>query len=144
MPDVRLINTMKYQVCETYRKDVIIFLAAIKGAALERSHLIGVGVCRLQALECLREKSASTTRGIVDSLADLRVDYFNHRSNNLAWREELPAVVPLLAHLEQQALKYLRERKDVRGVNVLLADLMHLVHYVEQVLFRINADALNA
>ena len=48
-------------------------------------------------------------------------------------REELAAVVALLAHLQQQAFIDLRQREDVRRVHVLGADLVHLVEHVEEV-----------
>jgi len=45
----------------------------------------------------------------------------HHRADDLARREELAAVVSLLAHFQQQALIDLRKGEDVRWVNRLVA-----------------------
>ena len=78
--------------------------------------LFGAG----HVLEGLRQEAARAAAGVVDRLADLRVDHPHHGADDLARGEELPAVVALLAHLEQQALVDLREREDVRGVDGLV------------------------
>ena len=55
-----------------------------------------------------------------------------------------PPSLPLLAHLEQQALVHLREREDMRVVDVARADFMHLVQHVAEVAFGVDAPALDA
>src|SRR4051812_5200735 len=67
----------------------------------------------------------------------------NHRANNLSRREELPSVRVLLAHFKQKIFVDLRQRKEVRVVNVIDADLMHTVKNVAQVGFGIDADSLD-
>src|SRR5205085_11420847 len=106
--------------------------------------LFGRRVFILHVIEGLREKAASTSRRVEDCFAYLRINDSDHRADNLARREELAAVVALLAHFQEQPLEDLRKREDVRCVYVLLADFMHLVEYVKKVLFRINARVLNA
>ena len=67
----------------------------------------------------------------------------HHRADHLARREELAAVVVLLAHLQQQALVDLREREEVRVVDMVDADLVDLVEDVEQVGLGVDAHPLH-
>ncbi len=89
-------------------------------------------------------EQACTTRRIKDHFTDSWVNDLDHRSDNLARREELSAIVAFLTHLEQQALKDLGERENACCVYGLLADFMYFIQHVEQVLFRVDTGALNA
>ena len=64
---------------------------------------------------------------------ELRVDRVHHGADHLARGEELAAVGVLLAHLQQQVLVHLRQGEEVRVVDVVDADLVHLVEDVAQV-----------
>ena len=67
-------------------------------------------------LEGLGEKTAGATAGVVDRLAGLRIDPAHHGADYLAWGEELPAVIALVAHLQEQALIDLGQREHMRVV----------------------------
>ena len=95
-------------------------------------------------LERLRQKAARAAAGVIHRLADLRVNHPHHRADDFARREELPAVVSLLAHLEQQPFIHLRQREHVRRVHGFGADLVDLVQHVQKVPLGVNARALDA
>jgi len=89
-----------------------------------------------------RKPPRAATR-VVDGLADARVDDAHHGADDLARREELAAVVALLAHLEQQAFVDLREREDVGRGDHGVIDLVDLVDDVEEVALGVDARALD-
>jgi hypothetical protein len=67
----------------------------------------------------------------------------DHRPDDLARREELAAVVVLLAHLDQQALVGLAQCEDVRLVDRLEVDLVDAVQDVQQVPLRVHVDPVD-
>ena len=82
--------------------------------------------------------------GVVHGLANTRVYHLHHCLDYLARREELPAIIALLAHLEQQPFVDLREREDVRRIDRLVRELMHFVEHIEEVALSVDADPLDA
>ena len=146
VPDVRTVDAVKNQVGQPDRVDQVLLLASPERLVLQlRDRGAGDSPAglRLHVLGCLREKPAGAAARVVHRLADLRVDGAYHRADHLARREELARVRALLAHLEQQPLVDLAEREDVRGVDALVGDLVHLVEHVEQVLLG-HADGRGA
>ena len=143
MPDVRLVDAVQDQVGQRDRVDEVLLLAAVEGVLAQgpraASAVASGAQARAHVLEGLGEEAAGAAAGVVDRLADLRVDDPDHRPDDLARREELAAVVALLAHLEQQALVDLREREDVGRVDGLEVDLVHLVQHVEEVALGVDA-----
>jgi hypothetical protein len=95
-------------------------------------------------LEGLRQEPPGATARVVHRLADLGIDDAAHRADDLARCEELSAVVPLLAHLEQRPLIHLGERKDVGRIHVLIAEVVDAVEHVEEVLLGVDSRALDA
>jgi hypothetical protein len=81
-------------------------------------------------LKRLRQKSARAAAGVVNRLADARVNDLDHDADDFAGREELPAVVALLAHFQQQPFVDLREGKNVGRVHRLRADVVNFVENV--------------
>ena len=79
-------------------------------------------VCCVRASACmvfegLGEEAAGAAAGIVDRLAGLRIDDADDGADHLARREELAAVVALVAHLEEQSLVDLAEGEHVGRVD---------------------------
>lgn len=95
-------------------------------------------------LEGLDEKAARTAAGVVDDVAQLRVNHAHHGADNLAGREELASIVSLLAHLEKEPLVNLGEREDVGGVYRFVFDGVNLVEHIEEVLLGVDANTLDA
>src|SRR5262245_1988246 len=91
----------------------------------------------------LSKESPCSTRRVVDRLADLWVDRFDHNANDLTRSEELPTIISFLSHLEEQPLIDLRQRKDVCGVNRLIFDLIYFVENVEKVALGIDTCTFN-
>ncbi len=85
----------------------------------------------------------SATR-VVNRLAYFRVDRPHHHADHLARRKELASIVPLLPHLEQQALVHLGEREDVGRVHRLGAEQVHAVDHVEEVAVGVDSRLLDA
>ncbi len=73
------------------------------------------------------EESAGAAAGVIDRVAQFRLDRVDHRPDDLARGEELSTVGVLLTHLEQEVLIHLREREKMRVVHMINADLVHLV-----------------
>lgn len=78
-------------------------------------------------LVCNREEAARPAAGIIDGLAELRIDGVHHRPDHLARGEELAAFRVLFAHLEQQVFVHLRQGEEMGVVDIVDADLMHTV-----------------
>lgn len=53
-------------------------------------------------LKALGQKAACATGRIIDRLANCGINYFHHGADDFARGEELPTIIALLAHLEQQ------------------------------------------
>src|SRR5690606_16091948 len=108
----------EHQVRERDRINEVLLFTSVERAVAEEV-VVGSGRVALpefsrNVLVRLREETARAAARIVNRLARLGVDDLDHGADDLARGEKLPAVVALLAHLEQQPLVNLREREDVR------------------------------
>ena len=146
MPEVRLVDVVENEVGEGDRVDQVVLLAAVEGTPPERLELLGCGrASQLPAHElvALGKEPAGAAARVVNGLADLGRNDLDHGADDFARREELAAVVALLAHLQQQALVNLGEGEDVGRVHVVGADVVHLVEDVEQVALGVDARPLD-
>ena len=146
MPDVRLVDAVEDQVREGDRVDEVGLLAAPERLLAQDPQLLGgraVAQARPHVVERLGQEAAGAAARVVDRLADPRIDRPDHRPDHLARREELAAVVVLLAHLQEQALVGLAQREEVGLVDGLHADLVDAVQDVEQVLLRVDRDLVD-
>ena len=134
---------MENQVREGDRVDQVGLLAAPERLLAQEAQLLGGrGVAQAQphVVEGLGQEAAGAAARVVDRLAHPRVDHPDHRADHLAGREELAAVVVLLAHLQEQALVGLAQHEEVGLVHRLHADLVDAVQDVQQVLLRVHRD----
>ncbi len=90
------------------------------------------------------EESAGAAAGVIDRVAQFRLDRVDHRPDDLARGEELSTVGVLLTHLEQEVLIHLREREKMRVVHMINADLVHLVQNIAEVRLAVHAHALDS
>ena len=142
VPDVRPVDAVQDEVGERDRVDQVLLLPSPERllAKLPQQLRGRVGAEPLaHMLECLGEEAAGAAAGVVDRLADRRVDGAHHRPDDFARREELTAVVVLLAHLEQQALVGLAQGEEMCLVDRVDADLVDSIEDVEEVLLCIDA-----
>src|SRR5689334_19947671 len=104
MPNVRAVDSVQDKIREGDRVDKVRLLPAPERVLAKSLQSVGrrshpePGT---HPLEGLREKAAGPTARVVYRLADLGIDRPDHCSNDLAWREELAAVVVLLPHLQE-------------------------------------------
>ena len=112
MPDVRLIHPMEHEVGKCNGVDGVVLLTAIERPHLEGFKLVGRSdvpiVCPGHVFKRLRQKAARTAAGVINRFADLGVNHPHHGADDFARGKELAAVVPLLPHLEEEALVDLR------------------------------------
>jgi hypothetical protein len=146
MPEIRLVDSVQNEIGKSDRVDQILLFAPVKGAPLQGLDLLAR--CRgaepvAHELVALRQETSGSAGRVVDRLADGWCDRANHGPDDFARREELAAVVALLAHLEEESLVDLREGKDVCGIDGLGADLVDLVEDVEKVPLRIDPGSLD-
>ena len=146
--DVRLVDVVEDEVGQGDGIDRVVLLPTVEGAALEGFELFRRRDLRVpgtgRVLVSLGKEAARTATGVVHRLAHLGIDDTDHRPDDLARSEELAAVVPLLAHLEQEPLVHLGEWEDVRRVHVLIAEAVDPVEDIEEVLLGVDARALDA
>jgi len=131
---MRLVDPVQHQIRERDRVDEVLLLAAVEGAVLECFNLIARRVLAQGAaheLISLGQETARAAAGIADRLAHLRGHGLHDGADDLPRGEELPAVVALLAHLEQQSLVNLAQGEDVRVIHRVEADLVDLVQRVQ-------------
>ena len=146
MPEVRLVDAMQHEIGQRDGEDEILLLPAEEGVVLQRVD-VRAGRCVAQiagdVLIGNGEKAAGAAAGIIDRVAQFRLDRVHHRADHLARSEELPAVGVLLTHLEQQIFIHLRQGEEMRVIHVVDADLIHLVENVAQVGLAIHAHPLH-
>ena len=137
MPDARFVHAVQNEIREGDGINRVVLLASVKGVVLEpfqlRSGDLLAGLLA-HVFKTLRQKTAGPTAWIVNRLADFRLHHAHHRPDDLARREELPSIVALLTHFQQQTLIDLRQREDVRGVHCLVAQFVNLVQHVAEIL----------
>ena len=138
---------MEHEIRERDGIHRVVFLPPVKCPVFESVELNARdAVARLRAhvFVSLGEKAASPATRIINRLAELWIHHAHHCADHLARREELPAIVALLTHLEQQTFIHLRERENVRVIHGLARDFVNLVEHVEEVLFRVDPAPLHA
>ncbi len=146
MPQAGIVDAMQYQIGQSDGIDEVFLFPAIECPLLEDGQLLSGSVVPHplpNVLKTLGQKAAGAAAGVVHGLANARVYHLYHRFDYLARREELPAVVALLAHLEQQSFVDLREREDMRRIDCLVRELMHFIEYVEEVALGVDSDPLD-
>ena len=147
MPDVGLIDAVEDQVREPDRIDDVVFFTAVERSGCEALQVIGGGVVSKVAADVLvglSEEAAGAATGVVDGLAHPGAHDADHGADDLARGEELTAVVVPFAHAEQEAFVGLGEGEDVTVVDGADLDRVDAVEDVEEVLLRVDADALDA
>ena len=144
---MRLVNAVQNQIGQRNRINRVVFLPPKERPAFQDVQLrAGNNPARAvpHKFKALRQKSAGAATGIIDRLANLRRGYANHDADNFARRKELPAVVALLAHFQEQPFIDLGEREYVRRVHRVIAQGVNLVQHVAKVLLGINPALLHA
>jgi hypothetical protein len=95
-------------------------------------------------LEGLSEEPTRSTSGVIDSLADFRVDGIHHCPDDFPRREELSTIVPLLAHLQKESFVDLGQGEYVGWINRLVTYLVNLIQDIEEIPLGVNAYPLDA
>ena len=146
VPDVGLVNAVQHQVGQDYGIDEILLLTPVEGPGAQLLQLVGGGRLAqlpLHVLIGLGQEAAGAAAWVVDGLPGFRGDGLHHGTDYLARREELAAVVVLLAHPQQQPLVGLGQQEHMGRVGGLVADAVDGVHYVQEVLLGVDADRLH-
>ena len=107
MPQARQINPVQHHVRQRNRNRFRSILPCPQRLRLQLLNLCRRGVLRHQMLERLDHETARATARIVCGFAQLWVHNLNDHPDDLARREELSAVVFLLAEARQQAFQRL-------------------------------------
>ena len=145
VPNVRKIDPVENKVGKADGIGQIVLFASVERLLGEYLHIRGQQARGRvpHVLVCLREKATRSAAGIVDSVADLRLDHPCHGPHQLPRRVELPSIVVLLPHLEQEPLVGPGEREDVLIINAPQPDVVDSINDVQEVAFRVHAGLLH-
>src|SRR5579863_7019225 len=107
MPQPRRVDAVEDEVRQSDWERCVVRLTAVKGRRLELLDLLRAFRLVFEVLVSLREEATGAAARVVDRLPDSGADRTDDGADDLARREELPAVVVLLPHLQQEALEHL-------------------------------------
>jgi len=147
VPEIGLIDAVEHQVGQGDGIDHMIFLPPVEGPLFERLQLVGrrpLAQPFVHKVMGLGQKAAGSASRIVYSLPDLRRQGLDHGADHFAGREELPAVIVLVAQAEQQSFIDLGESKNMGIVDRGRTNGMDPIQHIEKVAFGIHPGPLHA
>jgi len=105
-------------------------LVAIKGLGLQEDLLFdgAIGIVTANVIKGGRQKTARTAGRVVNCFTQLRVDHFDHKTNDRARGIKLASDFVFISQAFEQGFVYMRH-----GVHVILVKEINLIHQFEHI-----------